>query len=155
MNVFILDKDIEKSAQMLDDVHLRAQINEATQILMANYNREHYPDAKIGHVNHPVTVFYSQGKNQSGELITYLYYLLHEYRERFGKSHQNEFWRIGFYNDTKPFVRVDATFVYSKTYVNGVMTDDISEIRKYISTKPMQKKPIWTRRQKPDWWEVE
>lgn len=154
MNVFILDKDIERSAQMLDDAHLRAQINEATQILMANYNREHYPDAKIGHVNHPVTVFYSQGENQSGELITYLYYLLHEYRERFGKSHQNEFWWSGFYNDTKPFVRVDATFVYSKTYVNGIMTDDISEIRKYISTKPMQKKPTWTRRQKPDWWEV-
>lgn len=42
MNVFILDKIMEKSAQMLDDAHLLAQINEGTQILMANYNRRRY-----------------------------------------------------------------------------------------------------------------
>lgn len=36
----------------------------------------------------------------------------------------------------------------------GVMTNDISKIRKYISTKPMQKNPTWTNRDKPDWWEV-
>ena len=59
MNVFILDRSMEKSAQMLDDAHLKAQINEACQILMANYNHERYPDAKIGHVHHPVTKYYA------------------------------------------------------------------------------------------------
>lgn len=57
MNVFILDRNMEKSAQMLDDAHLKAQINEACQILMANWNHEHCPDSKIGHLNHPVTNF--------------------------------------------------------------------------------------------------
>lgn len=40
MNVFILDRNMEKSAQMLDDAHLKAQINEACQILMENYNKK-------------------------------------------------------------------------------------------------------------------
>lgn len=153
MNVFILDKNMEKSAQMLDDAHLRAQINEATQILMANYNRNNYPDAKIGHVNHPVTMLYSETEREY-ELFWYLSELLDEYFIRFGKQHQNTFWWSGFYSSVKTVIGIDSEFIYSKTYVNGVMTDDISEIRKYISTKPMQKKPTWTRRQKPDWWEV-
>ena len=47
-----------------------------------------------------------------------------------------------------------VSFRVSKTYVNGIMTDDIEVIRKYISTKPQQKKPVWTGRNKPEWWEV-
>ena len=154
MNVFILDKNMEKSAQMLDDARLRVQINEATQILMANYNREHFPDAKIGHVNHPVTKFYEYGSDQFGELFEYLSKLLVEYNIRFNKYHQNDFWFAGFLHAVMPKTRYDNEFKYSKTYINGVMTDDISEIRKYISTKPMHKKPTWTNREKPDWWEV-
>lgn len=154
MNVFILDKDMGCSARMLDDSHLRAQINEACQILMAGYNKVHYPEAKIGHANHPVTKFYEYGSNQFGELFKYLNCLLLEYNIRFEKSHQNTFWWSGFLFVMSPYMRIDNNFVYSKTYVDGAMTDDIDEIRKYISTKPMQKKPTWTRRQKPDWWEV-
>lgn len=45
-------------------------------------------------------------------------------------------------------------FKASKTYVNGVMTDDIEVIRHYISTKPHTKPLTWTNRQKPDWWET-
>lgn len=90
MNVFILDRSMEKSAQMLDDAHLKSQINEACQILMANWNHEHYPDAKIGHVNHPVTKYYSR-TDEKEELFSYLFDLLNEYSIRFGKLHQNIF----------------------------------------------------------------
>lgn len=62
---------------------------------------------------------------------------------RFGFKYINCFYEIS--NDE---------FSNSKTYVNGVMTDDIEVIRHYISTKPQQKKPVWTNREKPDWWEV-
>ena len=151
MNVFILDKNMAKSAQMLDDAHLRAQINEATQILMANYNQYYFPCAKIGHVTHPVTVFYYD-TDRTTELFSYLDQLLYEYCFRFRKQHQNVFWWVGFRSKVEEVLPKE--FRYSKTYINGVMTDDISEIRNYISTKPMQKKPTWTRRQKPDWWEV-
>lgn len=152
MNVFILDRNMEKSAQMLDDAHLKAQINEACQILMANYNRENYPDAKIGHVNHPVTVYC---KTVRLELCYYLKILLKEYKFRFGKEHQNYFWLKGFWDDYRlDYYPVMRNFCNSKTYINGQMTDDIEAIRKYISTKPMKKQPTWTNREKPDWWEV-
>lgn len=155
MNVFVLDRDMKKSAMMLDDAHLKAQINEACQILMANYNRIAYPSAKIGHVNHPVTKFYDNDE-AAAELVTYVHFLCDEYLTRKGKDHQNWFWVFGFekfFPELKPnFQRV--SFRVSKTYVNGIMTDDIEVIRKYISTKPQQKKPVWTNREKPEWWEV-
>lgn len=153
MNVFILDKSMEKSAQMLDDAHLISQINEGCQILMANYNKWNYPDAKIGHVNHPVTVFYRNSITEN-ELYSYLFHLTYEYKKRFGKAHQNSMFLIGYMECmNKPDMAFLKEFSDAKTYVNGIMTNDISEIRKYISTKPMQKKPTWTNREKPDWWE--
>lgn len=155
MNVFILDRNMEKSAQMLDDAHLKAQINEACQILMANYNHKLFPESKIGHVSHPVTIFY---KSQSCtiELFNYLSTLLEEYSSRFGKDHQNYFWWIGFSGVVYGEKRIHKIqkFTFSKTYVNGTMTDDIEAIRKYISTKPHTLPLTWTNRDKPNWWEV-
>lgn len=159
MNVFILDRNMEKSAQMLDDAHLKAQINEACQILMANWNHENYPDSKIGHLHHTVTKYYdsvatdsNQDKSVKAELACYLMDLLEEYEHRFKKQHQNWFWLNGFMlvYSFYPYI----SFHNAKTYINGDMTDDIEAIRKYISTKPMKKKPTWTNRDKPDWWEV-
>lgn len=77
MNVFILDKNMEKSAQMLDDAHLISQINEGCQILMANFNKKYYPYSNIGHINHPVTKWYSE-KEKADELFSYLRFLLYE-----------------------------------------------------------------------------
>lgn len=155
MNVFILDRDMRKSAQMLDDAHLNAQINEACQILMANYNHEHFPDAKIAHVNHPVTNFYAD-EDCMVELVNYCFELVFEYFIRFGKRHQNEFFIDGYsqYEYQHERLYTCDTFIKSKTYVNGSMTDDIEAIRKYISTKPRTRRLTWTNREKPDWWEV-
>lgn len=155
MNVFILDRYMEKSAQMLDDSHLKAQINEACQILMANWNHKHYPTAKIGHLNHPVTKFY-KCEDCMSELANYCYSLVFEYLIRFGKRHQNEFFIDGYaeYEYQHNRLYFCNTFVKSKTYVNGTMTDNIEKIRNYIMTKPMKKKPTWTNRKKPDWWVV-
>lgn len=149
MNVFILDRNMKKSAKMLDDAHLKAQINEACQILMANWNKGRYPDAKIGHINHPVTVHY---RNCALELVAYLRFMLFEYEHRFEKKHQNYFWYFGFSYQVPGIFPVE--FSASKTYVNGTMTDNIEEIRKYIMTKPHAKPLTWTNREKPDWWEV-
>lgn len=152
MNVFILDHDMNKSAQMLDDAHLKAQLNEACQILTANYNEgrcEEY--AVIGHLHHPVTRYYSDAK-QTDELVSYLDKLCTEYYIRFGKEHQNYFFLRGFQIENPQFRVSYRNFSASKTYVKGRMTDDIDEIRRYISTKPHTKPLTWTRREKPDWW---
>lgn len=153
MNVFILDRDMKKSAMMLDNAHLKAQINEACQILMANYNKENYPDAKICHINHPVTKYYAE-KSARAELFKYLHILLDEYYYRFGKDHQNSIWWFGFKHINCLYEISSCDFCDSKTYVSGIMTDDIASIRHYIMTKPQQKKPVWTNREKPEWWEV-
>ena len=151
MNVFILDRSMEKSAQMLDDAHLIAQINEATQILMANYNRKRFPSAKIDHANHPVTVYYNT-VDAEFELLSYLRRLNKEYEYRFVKRHQSYIFMIGL-SEVYYFNWV-SIFQNAKTLVNGSMTDDIEAIRKYISTKPHVRALKWTNRERPDWWEV-
>lgn len=154
MNVFILDRSMNKSAQILDDAHLKAQINEACQILMANWSNKHFPDAKIGHLHHPITKYYSM-ENTTCELLAYLYFLTTEYYFRFRKEHQNYFWAVGFETENTKFKSVFDTFYASKTYVNGRMTDNIEEIRNYIMTKPHNKPYTWTNREKPDWWVIQ
>lgn len=152
MNIFILDKSMEKSAQMLGDAHLISQINEGCQILMANYNKRYFPYANIGHINHPVTIFYST-YIESTELLNYLCELISEYKIRFGKSHQNKFWVDGYIQELG-VIEYKSVFSESKTLVNDHMTDDIEEIREYIMNKPHKRALKWTNRDKPDWWRV-
>lgn len=149
MNVFILDKDMQKSAEYLDDAHLISQINEVCQILMANYNYGIFRNKKIRHLNHPVTIFYNEVKTEI-ELVSYLYELLWEYVYRFNKHHQNHFWFLGYVGGSESYM-VDK-FEHSKTLVNRALTDDIDEIRKYIMTKEHKRPLKWTRRDKPEWW---
>lgn len=149
MNVFILDKDMKRSAQMLDDAHLLAQINEGCQILMANYNHKNYPNAKIGHLNHPVTKFYSVTKPEY-ELVSYLSNLFDEYLYRFKKEHQNYFWLLGFTENV--FYNQEENFSSSMTYIKDHFSGNIEEIRNYIMTKPHVRKLKWTNRTKPSWW---
>lgn len=152
MNVFILDHSMIWSAKMLDDAHLKAQISEACQILTANYNAECCEEyAVIGHLHHPVTKYYSDPK-ATGELLLYLYFLCSEYHTRFGKEHQDWFFLQGFKRENHRFFHSREYFHTCKTYVNGRMTDDIDEIRRYIATKPHRRPLTWTRREKPDWW---
>ena len=47
-----------------------------------------------------------------------------------------------------------SVFKFSKTYVNGSMTDTIETIRHYIMTKPHTIDLTWTKRYKPDWWDA-
>lgn len=80
---------MSKSAAMLDDANLIAQINEVCRILMANYNRKRFPNAKIDHANHPVTVYYNT-VDAEFELLSYLRRLNKEYEYRFVKRHCRE-----------------------------------------------------------------
>lgn len=89
--------------------------------------------------------------------MRYSFIELNEYLIRFKKYHQSHFWWRGFYEDVykvQTNEEVLKEFKASKTYVDGIMTDDIEVIRKYISTNPQQKKPVWTNCEKPEWWEV-
>lgn len=151
MNVFVLDRSMEKSAQYLDDAHLLSQINEACQIITANANAEKYPGAKIGHLNHMVTRYYTGPL--TAELVSYLKFCLLEYRHRFGKDHQNWFWFWGYISCVHHEEPSLTRFVFARTAVNKVMTDNIDTIRRYISTKPHTRPLKWTRREKPEWWE--
>lgn len=155
MNVIILDKDMKLSAAMLDDSNLLAQIDDATQILMDNYNHSVFPDSNIVNISDSINIFYRSQRCEL-ELFNYMSKLLEEYSFRFRKDHQCYFWWLGFcgviYGEKR--IRELRKFHYSKAFLDGDMIDDIEAVQKYISTKLMKKQPTWTNREKPDWWEV-
>ena len=87
MNVIILDKDMKLSAAMLDDSNLLAQIDDATQILMDNYNHSVFPDSNIVNISDSINIFHRSQRCEL-ELFNYISKLLEEYSSRFGKDHQ-------------------------------------------------------------------
>lgn len=88
MNIFILDEDLFKSAEMLCDQHLNKQILELAQLICTvlhdvEPDKESIP-YKATHVNHPVTKWC---KNNLKFCIDYIEILSYEYTQRFKKRH--------------------------------------------------------------------
>ena len=75
MQVFICDRMMSKSAQILDNKRLNKQIVEAFQIV----------EDRLPNFNHPAYLFW---KNYKEELRMYMFYLCMEYKHRFGKEHK-------------------------------------------------------------------
>lgn len=105
MNVFCLDKDPRKSAEMMCDKHVVKMILESCQILSAvldvNYIDEYRgktdvkPSFQLGcpgyppaHVKHPSTLWAIESKGNAKWLIKHLRALNMEYTKRYMKTHK-------------------------------------------------------------------
>ena len=151
MNIFLLDNDIKKSAQYIDDVRLKSTINELCQVINANFNKAKCCEKGIviGHINHPVTLWYNslEGVNF---LLNYGLELCGEYLYRFKKIHQNYytilgFKKSGFINDLPK----NKEFSPATQVTNKKMSTDISEIRCYVAQKDKKYPMKWTGREVP------
>tara|TARA_R110000772_G_scaffold148811_2_gene259388 strand:- start:7770 stop:8324 length:555 start_codon:yes stop_codon:yes gene_type:complete len=105
VNVFCLDKDPRKSAEMMCDKHVVKMILESCQILSAvldvNYIDEYRgktdvkPSFQLGcpgyppaHVKHPSTLWAIESKGNAKWLIKHLRALNMEYTKRYMKTHK-------------------------------------------------------------------
>ena len=111
MNIFILDKSPEKSAQMMCDVHVRKMLVEAAQMLSiaAAYHmgaiadtvdpwcKRHYLRFRVGMIeginkytksqaSHPCSLWARTCKENALWLIDYACYMAKEYEHRFDKK---------------------------------------------------------------------
>jgi hypothetical protein len=107
MNIFVLDRDAKKAAQMQCDKHVVKMIVETCQMLSAvmdnNYsplysgNDNLKPSERFGtagypkaHIKHPCTMWTMQSKGNYKWLIKHLRALCVEYSNRYNKVHSCE-----------------------------------------------------------------
>ena len=90
MNIFYLDKDPYKAAELQYNKHVVKMILESAQMLCTAHH--HYDNGdnvpyKIAHYNHPSTIWCRQNKNNYRWLYNHMIALGEEYTARYGKKH--------------------------------------------------------------------
>jgi hypothetical protein len=132
MNIFILDSDINRSAQLLCDQHLIKQILELAQTLSVHG----YGVYKPTHKNHPVTIWVGQNLRYC---FKYLEALQQEYYKRTGKTHKSYIDTIN-YKDNIPNDYTDLSNLFP-------IKNDLELVKhKYIewTSRPKPMIPRWT-----------
>ena len=91
MNIFYLDKDPVKAAQLQYNKHVVKMILESAQMLCTThryYGNEDVP-YKTAHLNHPSTIWCRQNVKQYYWLYKHMVALGEEYTKRYGKTHMS------------------------------------------------------------------
>jgi len=89
MNIFYLDKDPVKAAQLQYNKHVVKMILESAQMLCTAhryYGNEDVP-YKTAHLNHPSTIWCRQNSKQYMWLYNHMIALGDEYTKRYSKEH--------------------------------------------------------------------
>ena len=179
MNIFVLDNDPVKAAQLQCDKHVVKMIVETAQLLstahrMIDGNMVRKPNKngrmmqnwvigdsrddvlyKACHLNHPSAVWARESNTNYQWLYKHFIALCDEYTYRYGKVHAT---------DTK--LR-DALRVVPSNIKSDIMTpfklamgtnpecidnsDPVGSYRKYYKTKKDRFKMVWTNRATPEW----
>lgn len=159
MNLFITDKSHYITAQELDDKRLIKQILECKTILDVALNKTN------GYAKHPVIVYY---KDYPLWVLNYTMILCKEYTYRFNRMHNlyPEFIKENreLLNKNNDYIKSPKKGFY---YVEGLKTDPNckrifgDECINLFHEKLCKKwnndkiKPIWTKRNKPNWYKNE
>ena len=182
MNLFYLDKDPVKAAQLQCDKHVVKMIVESAQMLSTAHRMldgklietrsalgrkgRHYElsDAresllyKAVHFNHPCTVWTMKSNNNYTWHWVHFKALCEEYTYRYGKVHKSD------------ALLTDALRQLPRNIPVGYLSplplamgaapecidynDPIGSYRKFYQTKQARFKMIWSKRDVPEWFEV-
>ena len=88
MNIFVLDKDIVKSAEYQCDKHCIKMILESAQLLCSAFDQGVAPYRRT-HYNHPCSKWIRESISNYKWLIGYGEAMLDEYTYRYGKIHKS------------------------------------------------------------------
>mgnify|MGYP001158104967 CR=1 FL=1 len=160
MNIFYLDKDVNKCAQYHNDKHCVKMILEYAQLLCTAHWELDVSNQvmnnpmglyKPTHKNHPSAVWVRQSKKNYEYLYSLFNALCHEYSYRYGKIHLT-YSKLHNVLATPPQNIPDKEF----TQPTPAMPDDVKDndsinaYRKYYN-KYKQHLAKWTNREVPEW----
>ena len=146
MNIFALDNDPIKAAQMHNDKHVVKMILETAQMLSTVSGGPYRPT----HKNHPCTVWARQTKGNYDWLVQLGFALCHEYGIRYNKQHkcQSVIERLQYPPESIP--DGDRT-PFAQAMPDDCKADDA--ITAYRTYYKQHKAHIakWTNREAPQW----
>jgi hypothetical protein len=149
MNIFILDLDPERAAQMMFDKHVVKMALETAQILSTINGGPYKPT----HANHPCVKWAKDGTTNYTWLVKHGLSICNEYRYRYNKEHKCE--EI-IYALQEPldnvFIPVGGSPFVQCMLDEYKQQDVVEAYREYYKSKASFAK--WTKRDKPEWWNV-
>lgn len=156
MNIFLLDSDAVKAAQMSCDRHCVKMVLEGAQLLCSAFSYADNPPYKITHKNHPCSVWARLSKNNYLWLINHAKALASEYEFRFGKIHKSlavVLWcEINQNKISFPKIEKTEHPQCFGDYKNLVIPGNpVQGYRNYYRTAKNHLKK-YTKREIPEWW---
>ena len=158
MNIFYLDKDINKAAEYHNDKHCVKMILEYAQLLCTahreldgdNANENLY---KSTHKNHPSAKWVRESKANYEYLYRLFNALCNEYTHRYGKTHLT-YQKLHNVLATPPHNIPDKEF----TEPTPAMPDDVKNNDSLKAYRDYYKKykshlAVWTKRDTPEWYQ--
>ena len=151
MNIFILDKEVEKCAEYHCDKHVIKMILESAQMLSAVVRLNgHDIGYKLTHKNHPCTIWARESLSNYNWLVRLTRLLNYEYRYRYDKDINHKSYDlvktlpipdlpdIGL----TPFAQAMPDQYKNKNAVKAYRDYYINEKSSFLT---------WTKRKKPTW----
>jgi len=89
MNIFYLDKDPVKAAQVQYNKHVVKMILESAQMLCSAYPEKYKAPYKATYINHPCTKWTRSSRMNFNWLLDHAFTLCDEYTKRYGKIHKS------------------------------------------------------------------
>ena len=153
MNIFFLDRDPEKCAQMHLDKHVVKMILESTQILCSVHHSiesEYKPMYKLTHKNHPCCIWARESLSNYIWLCKLAIELCKEYTYRYGKVHKCEEYIVELM-DNLPKIEDKGFTNPARAMPDGYKEDDV--VISYRNYYFYDKKRIhsWKKRGSPEW----
>jgi len=183
MNIFVLDKDPEIAAQLQCDKHVVKMIVESAQMLstahrmldgvatkrpsksgktmVKYYELDDYEAEliyyKAVHFNHPCSIWCRETDSNYRWLWQHMYSLCQEYTHRYGKMHKSEsvLWplqSLPFNIKKGPITPFALAMKSNPECINK--NDPVKSYRSFYQTKQTRFKMVWTKRDVPNWFEV-
>lgn len=178
MNIFMLDRDPIKAAQMQCDKHVVKMILESAQMLSTAHrvlDGREYIDSSSGrkvkrwglkdsrekvlykatHVNHPSNIWVREDLYNYIWLYDHFEALSTEYEYRYGKVHAT--WdklgrELGYQPDN--IHEVSMTNLPLAMPENFRSVDPVKSYRSYYQSKKSNFKMVWTKRNAPEWFKI-
>jgi len=152
MNIFVLDKNIEKCAQYHCDQHVVKMILESVQMLCTALNKKGITTPyKSTHQNHPCVLWVERSFNNFSWLRNLAFTLNNEYRFRFEKEVDHKSISVLHEISNHDYGKQGLTeFAQAMPETYKVPGDPVRAYRQfYLGEKMVFAK--WTKRSIPDW----
>jgi len=154
MNIFVLDKDPVKAAEMQCDKHVVKMVLETAQLLCSAFDKAPY---KKTHYNHPCSVWVRESPANYKWLIQHGLALADEFELRFKKPHASRKvieWCAEQFNTNPPVFKTNNGLTpFAQAMPENLRTQNaVVAYRTYYKTAKSEIAK-WTHgRQQPNWW---